>query len=400
MIKEKYYDVIIAGGGPGGLATAKILADNDINVIVLEKRLSIGSEKRCAEGTSLNTLRMIEKKIGKIPGECIAQKINGAIVYAPNGEEVLIDFGKEAGAVLRRKFYDKWLAIKAASSGARIYTKAEVLDVIKENNYVTGVKVRHDGKILTLMSKVLVAADGVETTIARKAGLDTTHKPSCIDSGYQYEMANLKLRDPLMIELMFGNEIAPRGYVWIFPKGKDVANVGVGVANTDKPAKYYLDKFIEEHQDIFSRASVIEVNAGGIPVGGLLKNMVLNGFLAVGDAAHQVNPIHGGGIKEALIAGDIAAGVITKAIREKDYSQKRLSEYNKIWWAKSGHSLKKVERFRNFIEKLTDKHLNKIAKAVDGDDLVAFTRGKNYLVLLKIFAKNPTLIFLLIKLIK
>ena len=397
MIKE-VYDVVIGGGGPGGLTTAKILADKGIDTAVFEKRPSIGSEKRCAEGLSLNTLNIVKEKIGTVPTECIARMINGAIIYAPNGEEVAIDFGDNSGAVLERKVYDKWLARVASRAGAYIQSKTEVTDVIRENGYIKGAKVEFNGESFDVKCKVVVAADGIESTIARKAGLDTTHKLSCIDSGFQYEMSNLKLRDPSKIELMLGNEIAPRGYIWIFPKGEDVANVGVGVANTDKPARYFLEKFIQENPSIFSNASIIEVNAGGIPVGGFMKNMVLNGFLAVGDAAHQVNPIHGGGLKEAVIAGSIAAEVIAGSIKKNDYSQKSLSEYNKIWWKERGNTLKRVERLKDLVEKLSDEDLNKLAETLTGDDLVEFSRGNRLVKLAKLLIKKPKLISIVRKL--
>jgi digeranylgeranylglycerophospholipid reductase len=391
MMKEKC-DVVVIGGGPGGTSTAKTLADNNIDVMVFEKRPSIGSEKRCAEGVSLDTMNIIEKKIGKIPNNCISQIIKGAIVYAPNGKEIDIDFKESTGAILERKVYDKWLAIMASRSGAYVQTMTNVADVIQDNTYVNGVKGIFQGEKFEVRCNVVVAADGVESTIARKAGLDTTQKLANIESGFQYEMSNIKLRDPSKLELFFGNNIAPRGYLWIFPKGKDIANVGIGIGNSKLSAKYYVDKFIQEHQHIFSKASIIEVNSGGIPVGGLLDNMVLNGFLAVGDAAHQVNPIHGGGLKEATMAGSIAGEIITRAIKNGDYSQKNLSEYNKIWWKERGNTLKRVEKIKVVVEKLSDKDLNKLADALSGDDLVEFSRGNRLIKLAKILLKNPSLI--------
>ncbi len=399
MIREKY-DVVVVGGGPGGSSAAKTLADNGLDVALLEKRPAIGSPKQCAEGVSLSTIKTVEKLMGEMPDKCIAQMIDGAIVYAPNGKEINIDLKKDAGAVLERREYDKWLARMASGVGAHIQANTEVTGVIKENGYIKGVRAEFGGESFEVRSKVVVAADGVASTVARKAGLNTTHELANIDSGFQYEMSNLKLRDPHKIELRFGNKIAPRGYLWIFPKGQDVANVGVGVAGTNKSAEYFLNRFIQENQSVFSNASIIEVNAGGIPVGGLLESMVLNGFLVLGDAAHQVNSIHGGGIKEAMLAAIIAGKVIARAISENDYSQESLSEYDRVWWEERGQTLKKIEKFKDFVGRLNDENLNKIARVTTGDDLIAFTRGKRYSVLGKLFLRDPSLIFLLGKLRK
>ncbi|UCD02952.1 MAG: NAD(P)/FAD-dependent oxidoreductase, partial [Candidatus Aenigmatarchaeota archaeon] len=311
MIKDSY-DVVVVGAGPGGLATAKNLAELGHPVLVLEKRQEIGSPKRCGEGLTMHTVEIL----GEIPKNCIAQKIDGATLYAPNSNDVGVDLGAAGGYVVERKVFDKWLAYRASRAGAKIVAHSEVTDVLKEGNQVVGVRALIGGEEEhEIRARVVVAADGVESTVARKAGLDTANKLINLDSGYQYEMSNLKLENDRRIMLYFGTDIAPRGYLWIFPKGNDVANVGVGIGVTDKSAKHYLDTFIEDHPEIFGDASIIEANSGGIPVGGFLKNMVTDGLVVVGDAAHQVNPIHGGGMKEATIAGKIAAEVISKCIK-------------------------------------------------------------------------------------
>lgn len=398
MVKEKY-DVVVGGAGPGGCATAKTIAEKGLDVLLLEKRPSIGSEKRCAEGLSIGTLDIIKDKIGKIPKKCFARMINGALVYAPNGKEIKIDFGEDAGAVMERKVFDKWLATQASRAGAEVHARTEVVDVIKEKDFVKGVIIKKDGEKKKIKSKVVVAADGIESTMARKAGLNTTNKVSNVDSGYQYEMSGLNLRDSRKIEIFMGNEIAPRGYCWVFPKGKDIANVGIGIARSEKRAKYYLDKFIQENPKIFSDASILEVNAGGIPVGGFLENMVLDGFLVVGDAAHQVNPIHGGGMKEATIAGSMGGEVIFEAIEKGDVSKKQLSKYNKRWWKERGKNLRKVEKLREVVEKLSDEDFNNLAENLEGEDLVEFSRGNKLFKIGKLLIKKPRLLSLGKKLI-
>ncbi len=388
MIKDSY-DVVIAGGGPGGSSTAKNLARLGHSVLLLEKRQEIGAPKRCGEGLTMSTVAIL----GKIPPKCIAQEIDAAKVYSPDGNHVLVHLGKDGGYVVERKVFDKWLAFEASRAGATIVSNSEVTDVLKDGDKVTGVRARICGEEETeIKAKVVVAADGIESTVARKAGLDTTNQLVNVDSGFQYEMSNLKLDDPKKILLFFGTKIAPRGYTWIFPKGPDVANVGIGTAMSEKPAKHYLDAFIEDNPDIFGDASIIEVNSGGIPVGGFLHDMVLDGFVAVGDAAHQVNPIHGGGMKEATMAGEIAARVISKGIKGGDVSREALSEYNDIWWKERGEKLKKVERLRNVVEKLSDKDLNMLSKALTSDVIIGLTRGSKMGTLAKILMKNPRLI--------
>ncbi len=381
MKPENDYDVIVVGAGPAGSFAARKLAEQGLNVVVFDRNQEIGSPKRCGEGFSRNG----EKRLGiKFPEYVIAQHMDGAWVYAPNGKKVVIE-GQE-GYILERKQSDKWLAGEAANAGAKIFAKAKVFDVMKEDGFVKGVKVNFLGEDFEVRAKVVVVADGVESTVARKAGLNTACVPTLVDSGIQYEMYNIDLQDPHKIELYFGNDVAPRGYVWIFPKGECRANVGVGIRGDDvKTARYYLDKFIETRPDL-KKGSIIEVNAGSIPVGGFLKNMVMNGLVVVGDAAHQVNPIHGGGMYEAMTAGRLAAEVIKKAFDKNDFSASVLEEYNKIWWKERGESLRKVEKIREAVEKLNDEQLNNLAELLQGENLVEIVHG-NYLKLARIFLK-------------
>jgi len=129
------------------------------------------------------------------------------------------------------------------------------------------------------------------------------------------------------------------------------------------------------------------MNAGCVPVGGLMKNMVADGMLGVGDAVNQVNPIHGGGIAESITAGRIAGGVIAKAIAAKDCSAKALGEYNKIWWKERGDGLVKVEKVREAFEQMSDDQMNDLIDVLSGEDLVGFSKGTNLPKLAKVLIK-------------
>ena len=251
-------DVIIVGAGPGGASAARVLAKAGLDVALYEKRQEIGSPKRCAEGVSsidFNTLKIIP------PKNCVRQEIDGAIIYAPNGKSLTLMNKDSTGYVLERKLFDKWLCEEAARAGAKVQAKTNITGILKENGKICGVKGTFLDEPFEERCKVLIAADGIETKIGRMAGLNTTCNPMVTDSGVQFEMAGIKMEDPKKLQIFVGNKIAPRGYVWIFPKGNDVANVGIGiVGKSDVPAINYLRKFVESSSEL-KNGSILEVNA-------------------------------------------------------------------------------------------------------------------------------------------
>ena len=359
------WDVIVVGAGPAGIKAGEELVKRGLKTLVIDRKQEIGAPKRCGEGLSDRWI-----KIADLPVEptWARQRINGAILVSPSGKIISVnteELGKGGGYIIERKMWEKLLAAKAIRAGTKFMLKANVIDVIKEDGYVKGVKVNYMGDILELRTKIVVAADGVDSRIGRMAGLNTTLPLVEMDSGFQYEMAGVKLLDPNKMELYFGTEVAPRGYVWIFPKGDDVANVGIGInGNHDKTARYYLDKWIEEHKDRFEMASVIEVNAGGIPVTKPVDEFVGNGIMLTGDAARMVNPIHGGGMGTALEAASMLADVAREAIDAGDVSKEKLEKYHKMWMDKHGEEFAKILRVRHFVEKLNDAQLEAVADMV------------------------------------
>ncbi len=379
MMKSEY-DIIVIGAGPAGSTAAKFASER-ADVLLLDKHREIGSPKRCGEGLGIRAF--VEFGI-PTDRRFINKEIYGAVVYAPDGTPVRIRYDKVGGYIIERKIFDKFLASEAVRAGADLLSDAEA-KLLKKNGRVTGVKVNGE----EIVARIIIAADGVESRIARDAGINTVLDPYDIDSCFEYEMVGIEIEEPDMLSMFLGNRIAPRGYVWIFPKDEDRANVGVGISGKEeKTARYYLDKFINSRPEL-KQGGILEVNVGIVPVGGFLKELVKDNVMVVGDAAHQVNPLHGGGINEAMIAGRLAGMTAGRAIEQNNL--RILREYEENWWATRGKRMEKILRIRKLTERLTDDDMNYLAKVWNGDDLVELSRG-GYSGVLKKIATYPRLL--------
>jgi len=382
------YDIIIVGAGPGGSIAARDCAKSGLKTLVIDKRQEVGSPVRCGEG--LGEVWIKKASLEYDPTWCI-WKSAGAMVYSPKGRKMEI-ITKNKGYVIERKMFEKKLAADAIRQGARYLIKSRVYDVIKKDGFVVGVKVETPEGKFDIHAKIIMAADGVDSMTAKRAGVNTVNAITEVDSGYEYEMSGLKMDRPDLIHLFVGTKIAPRGYIWIFPKGRDIGNVGIGIAGHDeKTAKEYLDMFIESHPEIFKEATSYEVKGGCIPVGVPLEKPYANGLLIVGDAAHMVNPIHGGGMGASMEAAVIAAKIAREAVDKNDFSEKFFKRYADLWFEQRGNQLKDVLKVRRFFEKLSDGDLEILADFFTPETLLEFSDGKKLSVFLKLFAKHPKL---------
>ncbi len=378
-------DVVIIGAGPAGTCCAKKLAEEGLSVKVYDKRAEIGAPKRCGEGLS----EASQNFVGTIPDRCIAQRMKGARLYAPNGR-YLDAILTEGGFVLERKVFDKWLAEEAVKAGAQVQAGTFVSKLVKDDRgFYTGVKGDFMGNPFEEKARIVVCATGAESPI-RNQVLGVYSKANLIDSCIQYEMTNVDMVQD-MIHIYLSSVLAPRGYVWVFPKGEHRANVGLGIIPQDKKPGEYMQLFLKEHPEI-AKGSILEVNGGCVPVGGMVKDMVQNGFVLCGEAANHVNPIHGGGIKEAVISGQMAADIIAQCLKKNDVSKQALSKFNEVWWEERGNHLTRVEKLRETLEKLSDQDLNDLVDALKPEDIIEFARGAKLSILAKVLMRKPRLI--------
>lgn len=362
-MKSKY-DVVIVGAGPGGSIAAKTAAKKGLDVLLIEKRQEIGDPVRCAEGVSKIWLR----KHIEPDHRWICADVKGSRIYSPDGTMVEMSeeiAGGEVGYVLERKIFDRALAYESAKAGAEVMVKTRATDLIIENGFVKGVRVMHLGEEYDIRAKIVIGADGVESKVGRWAGIDTSIKPADIETCAQYLMSGTEI-DQDYCYFYIGNDIAPAGYIWLFPKGKDLANVGIGILGSrsgEKHAVDYLNEFVEKK---YPNANILEMDVGGVPVCGSIEKTIANGLMLVGDAARQSDPITGGGIINAMEAGKIAGEVAYNAISKGDVSTTSLQEYEKKWRENIGYEINNSLIVKNKFTSFTDKEIDSLAHSLKG----------------------------------
>lgn len=380
-------DVLVIGAGPAGSSTAKHAALNGAEVILIDKKSEIGSPKRCAEGVSKEGL----KKLGIEPNSrWVTKELSGVRLISPNGTDVWMKEDQvklpEAGYILERKVFDKFMAMDAARAGAAIMIKTLARGMRKDyDGYI--VSCESMGEDFEIKAKIVVGADGPESRVGRWGGLKTAVKPKNMESGIQFEMVGLEMEDPDVIEFYFGS-VAPGGYAWIFPKGDDIANVGLGIVSTvtNKSAYEHLVEFVK-NCPATQNAQPVELNVGGDPVGGMTKNLVKDSLMIVGDAAGHVNPLTGGGIITALEAGMYAGEVAAAAVKEDNYTEKRLKEYQEKCKKEIGDSFDKYLKTKDYLLSLSDSDLDSIAAAFQDTEFENISTKELIKLLIKVSPK-------------
>jgi digeranylgeranylglycerophospholipid reductase len=364
------YDIIIVGAGPAGSMTACHAAKKGARVLLIEKRQEIGASLRCAEGISREGL---EKSKIVVDRTWVSAEISGAKLVSPCGNSLRLNernAGNEVGLVLNRNLFDKALAADAARAGTEIQLKTSATGLIIKSGVVKGIVGTSYGEPFKATAKCVVGADGYESQVGRWGGLDTTLKTSDITTCFQYRMTNIKI-EPNFCEFLLGS-VAPGGYAWIFPKGGDTANVGLGVLGSKLKkkgeVKAYLDKFIK-NDDRLKHGQPLEALAAAVSVSPPVEKSVADGLLLVGDAARVIDPITGGGIANGCIQGVIAGKVLGECAQAGDFSDAALQRYEKLWRDELENKLWRNWMVKEKLITLPDKTLDDIVKVLSESDL-------------------------------
>jgi len=390
------YDVVVVGSGPAGSVTARFAAESGAKVLIIERRQEVGVPVLCGEGVSrkIDEWNMLEGK------RWIAGSMDGARIYSPDGTMVKLSAdmaGNETGYVVYRDIFDQELARQAVKAGAKIMMNTTATGLLKDNDKTKGVRAKQFDEEFEIEADIVVGADGVESKVGQWGGIETRLEPKDLETCAQYTLTNVECKDAYC-DFYLGKEIAPGGYAWVFPKGKDVANVGIGVLaslSESGMAKKLLDKFIANDPRL-KNGEPIRFLAGAAPVASPVET-VRNNLLLVGDAARHVDPITGGGLTCCLEGGKIAGETIGMAVEIQQFDQETLSVYEKNWKEAFGKKLKRNYLVKEILLDFDDKTFNMLADSLKD---YKFEELSTLSLIKALVLKHPTLLMKLRPLVK
>ena len=386
---KNFFDVVVIGGGPAGSMAALTASEKGLSVLLVERDNAIGNPVRCAEGVDERGLR----EFFEPDPFWISAEITGYSLVAPDGTVVEMNMDGYRGYILERLIFDRMIAEKAASNGAVVLTGVEANGLSGYTGGTRTVNLRGDDGEWQVKARIVIAADGVESRTARWAGLKTSVSLHDMETCAQVLLAGIDMV-PHTFQLHFSKMFAPGGYVWIFPKGKAKANVGLGISGdyaAKKSPRKYLDDFLAHH---YPNASIVNRTFGGISCTGGIKKVFADGIMVAGDAAQMANPITGGGIINAMIAGKLASETASEALKKGKSDESVLKMYQKRYNDRLGTMNKRFYRLKEGIFNISDNNLNKIAREMISLPIEKRTPGR---VLKSALFKNPELLPVLAK---
>jgi len=360
------FDIIVVGAGTGGCMAAKTTAKAGLKVCLVDrKRKEAIGDKVC--GDAIGSHHFDRLGLDYPTGDELEQKIMGAKIYSPDGREVYhVEMEDFYGFIVNRRLFGQRLLKDAVDAGSTFLDSVQVTEPIIRNGFVTGVSVRDlkTERKTELYGDVVVDASGYSAVLRGKLplemGVNVEIDEKDVVICYR-EIRRLKkeITEPDFCELYFSRTIAPRGYAWVFPESREKVNIGLGVAmikGFPNPKKLLYDHILSRPQ--FEGSTLVTGGGGHDPTRRPLDCMTGNGILIVGDAACQINPIHGGGIGPSMMGGVLAGKTIIGALERGDVSREGLWSYNVNYMRPYGAKYAGLDVFRMFLQELSDEDLN------------------------------------------
>lgn len=305
-------DVVIAGGGPAGCATALACARRGLEVLVLE-RARFPRDKACGEGLLPSGVVALGRLglLAEVRRDALRLDGVGFAVDAAGGALAEARFADGSyGLGVRRRRFDALLAAAVqAQPTATVLEGVAVREPLVEDGAVVGLRTN----VGSIGARVVVAADGLRSALRAQLGLERRARHGGDD--------RIGLRLHLRVaRLPFGPSVrvlvAPALEYYVTPLAEQELQLAVLGTPRAFAAAGISAATLAEHLRSHPRLGALLDGAvpsdrplGAGPFRQRVRGVVTDGALLVGDAAGYVDAITGEGIGAALRQG-LAAGAV------------------------------------------------------------------------------------------
>jgi flavin-dependent dehydrogenase len=297
-------DVLVVGAGLAGLHTARLLAELELDVLVVDRRRSLS---RGIRTTGIFVRRTLDDF--DLPDQILGPGVRNVLLYPPSRRApVRLTSDRDEYRVADMAAVYQHARHAAESKGARV-----VLGV-RYAGWSNGVARFEGGGPVT--ARFIVGADGAHSRVARDLGLDVNRR-FLVGAEIVHPVASTTTTPAF--HCVLDPRVAPGYLAWVIDDGQH-AHVGVaGYPDAMRTSvRHLLDAFAANAPGRAASAGPIERRGGLIPVGGVLRRLACPAGLLVGDAAGAVSPLTAGGLDPCLRMSELAATVAVEYLRSGD----------------------------------------------------------------------------------
>lgn len=373
-------EVVVVGAGLAGLSTAYVLAQAGVDTVVVERGDYPGAKNVTGGRIYMAPLRQYLPGLwDDAPFERHVTRETLTMMAADSSTAITLDSDRFRGEphhsyTILRGTFDRWFGDKAAEAGALLLPKYRVDDVLMEDGRVVGIVMGGEDEI---RADVVVAADGVLSLIAEKAGLRGEQKPKhyAVSAKEVIELPAKSIEERFNLgpdegaaQLYFGaltKGMLGGGFLYTNKQSISLGIV-VGIESLlEKEPKLEVHELLDdfkvrpEIRNLIADGETVEYSAHVIPEGGInaMPRVYSDGIVVVGEAAglglNMLLTVRG--MEFAVASGVMAAGAILGAKEKQDYSARSLARYEEL--LRESFVLQDLETFQHVLSFMENPRL-------------------------------------------
>jgi geranylgeranyl reductase family protein len=354
------HDVVIVGGGPGGLLTGACLARGGFDVAVLEEHDQVGAPVHCTGVLAQEAVAELD-----LPRDTILNVLSTARFHSPSGLAISYTTPETEALVIDRARFDQALARDAVEAGATVRLGARVSDVRILGG---GVEVSlQSGE--TIRARAVVLACGANYVFQRRFGLGM---PALHLNSAQLELPAGRSGD---VELHFGTTMAPRGFAWAVPVSRPSGpHVRIGLMCESEPGRAFANVLarlgplwgVPPEPQMPPRRRLLPLAP--------IRRTYADRLLAVGDAAGLVKPTTGGGIYYSLVSARLASDTLADGLHRNRLDASALSAYESAWRRRLTPEFRAQLAMRMLAQRLSDREIDALFELAQSDGIMPIVR--------------------------